>query len=287
METRHTERPAAHCWKVTELSESETPCGNSDSPWQALMFQGHYHHPFIAHCHDAVSVVHITSGRLEIEVDQQTYSARAGQLLLIGTNQIHAARPVDKEGWGMRQLHLPCTFFHGMAPAVPLEDVNFAAPLYTAQSSDLTFFEEWHKACQQQRPTTEVVELFCRFEGWLRHHFAEFAPYVVPKEQVDPRLSEARRLLSLHVFEHRTLEEIASQVGMSNSELIRRYTKTYAITPHGWRMQARVRAAAELILANENLVEVADVCGFTDQSHLNRVFKRVYGVTPGQYRLMH
>jgi AraC-like DNA-binding protein len=38
---------------------------------------------------------------------------------------------------------------------------------------------------------------------------------------------------------------------------------------------------------NYSLLDIALTCGFADQSHLNRVFKKHAGVPPGQYRRHH
>lgn len=51
-------------------------------------------------------------------------------------------------------------------------------------------------------------------------------------------------------------------------------------------MQIRASEAARLLTEHVPLVDVAAMCGFTDQSHMGRIFKKVFGVTPGQYSLM-
>jgi AraC-like DNA-binding protein len=45
-------------------------------------------------------------------------------------------------------------------------------------------------------------------------------------------------------------------------------------------------AKARTLLARTNtpLLDIALTCGFSDQSHFNRVFKKHTGVPPGQYR---
>jgi AraC-like DNA-binding protein len=38
-----------------------------------------------------------------------------------------------------------------------------------------------------------------------------------------------------------------------------------------------------LLVRGEQLSAVAYTCGFADQSHLTRVFKKIFGITPGAY----
>jgi AraC-like DNA-binding protein len=44
-----------------------------------------------------------------------------------------------------------------------------------------------------------------------------------------------------------------------------------------------VHKAKDLLLNGTPIAEAALEAGFFDQSHLNRVFKKFHGVTPGQY----
>lgn len=99
---------------------------------------------------------------------------------------------------------------------------------------------------------------------------------------------QAKELIEHTMFENLPLDRIASEVGLSSYSLIRAFHKTFGTSPHAWRMKARVRAAAsELQLRRMPLAQIAVSCGFSDQSHLSRTFKRIYGITPGRYRLMH
>lgn len=63
------------------------------------MFHGRYRHPFMSHTRDAVSFVQIAAGVVDVQIDLTTYRMHAGQLSLVGTNQVRAGRPVDHQGW--------------------------------------------------------------------------------------------------------------------------------------------------------------------------------------------
>ena len=57
------------------------------------------------------------------------------------------------------------------------------------------------------------------------------------------------------------------------------------LAPHQWLLVRRVERAQELIRAGEmSLSEVALCAGFSDQSHLTRVFSQQMGVSPGAWR---
>jgi AraC-like DNA-binding protein len=55
--------------------------------------------------------------------------------------------------------------------------------------------------------------------------------------------------------------------------------------PHAYQTARRIAQAQVLLRQGLAPAAVASDCGFADQSHLTRAFKRVVGVPPGLYRL--
>jgi AraC-like DNA-binding protein len=53
--------------------------------------------------------------------------------------------------------------------------------------------------------------------------------------------------------------------------------------PYAYLESVRIRQTQRLIKAGFTLAEVAVEAGFSSQSHMTRQFKKIIGVTPGQY----
>jgi AraC-like DNA-binding protein len=77
-------------------------------------------------------------------------------------------------------------------------------------------------------------------------------------------------------------ETLADQVGLHKSHFVRIFHRLTGIAPQTYLRQVRVAKARELICAGLRLSEAALAAGFCDQAHLNREFRKVYGVTPGR-----
>ncbi|MCR4468207.1 AraC family transcriptional regulator [Burkholderia sp. SCN-KJ] len=82
-----------------------------------------------------------------------------------------------------------------------------------------------------------------------------------------------------------SIEEVASECDLSRGYFIRAFSRTTGRTPHQWLLEQRVIRARHLIETTDmTLAEIAAVCGFADQSHLNRIFARIVGHPPGAWR---
>jgi AraC family transcriptional regulator len=82
-----------------------------------------------------------------------------------------------------------------------------------------------------------------------------------------------------------TIAAIAAPTGLSKSHFCRVFKTTLGTSPMAYVVARRIERAKCMILSSvESLAEVALNCGFADQSHLNRQFRRVVGVTPGRWR---
>lgn len=83
-----------------------------------------------------------------------------------------------------------------------------------------------------------------------------------------------------------SLEDLASEVGLSKSHLVRSFRYSTGKTPYRFVLERRVEQAKSLLqLATQPpLIEVALRCGFANQQHFSRVFKQVVRTTPSEYR---
>jgi transcriptional regulator GlxA family with amidase domain len=82
-----------------------------------------------------------------------------------------------------------------------------------------------------------------------------------------------------------TVEEIAQAAGMSCSHFTRAFRNVLKMTPHRYVMWRRLVKAQELIKTSRaTLAEIALVTGFSDQSHLCRLFHQHLGESPNRYR---
>jgi AraC-like DNA-binding protein len=81
-----------------------------------------------------------------------------------------------------------------------------------------------------------------------------------------------------------TLGELAAMAGLSRYQLLRSFARTLGTTPHAYLLQRRVLMARSLIADGHSLSQAALAAGFSDQSHMSRVFTRQLGLPPGRYR---
>ncbi|MDN7850440.1 AraC family transcriptional regulator [Burkholderia seminalis] len=82
-----------------------------------------------------------------------------------------------------------------------------------------------------------------------------------------------------------SIEEVAAECELSRGYFIRAFSRTTGRTPHQWLLEQRVMRARDLIETSDmTLADIAMACGFSDQSHLSRVFVRIVGHPPGAWR---
>ncbi|WP_435895565.1 helix-turn-helix domain-containing protein [Oceaniferula spumae] len=82
-----------------------------------------------------------------------------------------------------------------------------------------------------------------------------------------------------------SVDELAGLANMSNFHFSRCYKAATGLSPYRYLSRVRVaKARALLCRKHANLSEIAVTCGFSDQPHLTRVFKKICGLTPGAFR---
>jgi AraC family transcriptional regulator len=82
------------------------------------------------------------------------------------------------------------------------------------------------------------------------------------------------------------LAGLAAMAGLSKYHFLRLFRSETGVTPHQYRIQARLhRAALRLVQTRAPVVDVAFDAGFGDLSTFNARFRRCFGMTPTAFRL--
>jgi len=81
-----------------------------------------------------------------------------------------------------------------------------------------------------------------------------------------------------------TLADLAKMAGLSRYQVLRRFERAYGLPPHAWLLRQRAERARALIRSGMGLAAAAASSGFSDQSHMTRIFVRQFGFTPGAWR---
>lgn len=93
-------------------------------------------------------------------------------------------------------------------------------------------------------------------------------------------------LMRARLADSLALEELAEVAGLSPFHFARQFKTATGHPPHDYLIRLRVDRAQELIRQHSRewtMAAIAHECGFADQSHMARHFKRVLGVSPGEF----
>ncbi|MEH2546087.1 AraC family transcriptional regulator [Bradyrhizobium sp. AZCC 2262] len=95
----------------------------------------------------------------------------------------------------------------------------------------------------------------------------------------------AREVLLANIKRGVPLKEVARECGLSAGYFSHAFRRTLGVAPHKWLIEQRVALSKEKLRdGGLSLSDVATECGFSDQSHLTRVFRQAVGVSPGAWR---
>jgi AraC-like DNA-binding protein len=114
------------------------------------------------------------------------------------------------------------------------------------------------------------------------------APLLVPVHALNSRqFAELGDYINDNLSSDMNINELGRIVGLGRAQFIQRFKATTSMTPHQFVTLRRINRARKLLASQRtDCALIALTCGFAGQSHFTTTFKRIVGVTPGEYRRM-
>jgi AraC family transcriptional regulator len=95
----------------------------------------------------------------------------------------------------------------------------------------------------------------------------------------------AREFIEARLADNVALVDVARECELSVAQFARAFKRSTGLPPHRYLTERRIERARSLLVHTDlPLADVAVRCGFADQSHFTKLFRRSIGVSPGSFR---
>jgi AraC-like DNA-binding protein len=263
-------------WRPHDLTQLELRRGVADTQ------------PVPRHWHEEYQLCLIQSGKGELSYRGTNFCVPPASLFMIHPGEVHSNYPDQSFGASYRMILVDAELMRCTAAELHRKESGLpffpAAVLFDREA--IRRYLDLYFALERPASTLERQSLLLNLLTTLIVRFAEHRP--APRQCGLERqaVSRACDYLAEHYAENVTLEDLAQIANLSRFHFNRVFSEQMGMPPHAFQTQLRVLRAKTLLRQGWSIPQVAALTGFFDQSHLNRHFKRLVVVTPGQYRMI-
>lgn len=230
----------------------------------------------------------VCAGSGQLVYDGQHFPLKAGDVVFLDCRRPYAHSTGGSAGelWTLQWCHFygPCVaaiyekycerggrpVFH---PADAGRFSELMSQVYSAAGNDDYIRDMW----LNEKLNTLLALLMA--ESW------QPASLRNPRRPARRDVAPVREYLEEHCTEKIALESVAEHFFLNKHYLARLFKEQYGVSVNSYLTQVRITRAKQMLRFTDKAVSViAAECGLEDANYFSRVFKKVEGVTPKQYR---
>ena len=235
------------------------------------------------HIHNTLSIGAILNSKRIYTNKNKTFTLKKNQLAIVNPNTSHSCNTNSKTANKLYMLYLSKDWCFSIQKSI-FPNINEFIPFPNELVDNKTTYNNFIKLCELLfsnslilEKETSLIEFFTSLYIKYNHSF---------KIEINDNTTITKILehLNKNVKEDISLNDLSKEFNLSTFYITKLFKKELNIPAHSYFINLKIEFAKSLLKSGLSITQTALECGFFDQSHFHRNFKKIVAITPKQYQ---
>ena len=253
---------------------------------------------FMWHWHPEIEITYVRKGTMCYKVNNLVYHLKEGDIVFNNSGALHSGTMENQEDCA----YIPVTFDPRLIYGFFQSTINSKYVDPVIQDSMLPAIcidqsESWHRpfreyllriiALDEKKPDFYELDItICLQSMWrlLLEHIT-YEPQASRENSLEyDRIKKILSYIEDNYQNKITLNDIAGHIHLCESECTRLFKRHMNTTLFAFLQEYRIERSLEFLQADQPVSAVADKAGFSDPNYYSKVFAKIKGCSPREYR---
>lgn len=241
-------------------------------------------HTMLRRTHDDYLLIYCLAGQGTLTLEQHRCPVHPGDVLLLPRGSAHAYQADAEHPWTIYWVHFSGRLSEDFIDylAVRQQHCLLSVGIHSRLVSEF-------QALLESRQSSYNLDLFIHAASLLRQiltHIALLKPLAKQRQSAASfDLEQIHSLMQARVHEQLDLETLAASANLSRFHFVKKYKELTGTTPINHFIHLKIERACHLLdVSNQSIGEIGFAVGYEDAYYFSRIFKKIMGISPSQYR---
>jgi len=243
-----------------------------------------YHYRQRIHGSDQHILIYCVEGNGSAQVMKKRYELHPGSFIIIPAGEQHSYAASETHSWTIYWVHFSGSMSCGLVNSL-IQRINDHQGSVEFQPRRIDLFEDMYTCLERGYGNDNI----CYANVCLYHYIASFMYAdkfnLSGNKQPDDAVELSINYMQENISQPLTLEDIARSVNFSASHYSALFRKKTGFAPIEYFNHLKIQKACQYLLYTElRIKEIADKLGIEDPYYFSRMFAKLMGISPVQYR---
>ena len=253
---------------------------------------------FMWHYHPEIEITYIKKGSMHYRVNNQSFHLKEGDIIFCNSNALHSGEMEHQEDCS----YIPITFdpkliYGFFQSTICTKYVEPVIQNLAVCAMHIDYTESWHEtfrkkmleviALDKEKPDFYELDISIRMQIMWRLLVEHLPHQPLPAASDLTEYERIRKILSYieqNYMNTITLAEVAEHIHLCESECTRLFKRHMNTTLFSFLQEYRIERSLEYLSTHESISNIAGKTGFSDSNYYSKVFSKIKGCSPREYR---